>query len=121
MAITIVLDTNIILLQLGGRLAEEIPRGRFFVWAISEIELLSYHSLSNDEESLVGQFLSEMTIVDLNAAVKAETIRIRKEYRLKIPDAIVAATALVLNAELCSNDPVFHRIKNLRCSSLRIK
>ncbi len=118
MAMTVVLDTNIILYHLGGQLVSEIPPASFFVSAISEIELLSYHSLSPEEESTLRKFLDDTTIVDLDVAVKRRAIEVRREYRLKIPDAIVAATALVIDAELISNDPIFRRIQNLRCKSM---
>ncbi len=46
----ILLDTNVVLYLLGGRLANPLPSGEYFVSVISEIELLSYPSLSLEEE-----------------------------------------------------------------------
>lgn len=42
----ILLDTNIVLYFLGGKLANPLPSGQYFVSVITEIELLSYPSLS---------------------------------------------------------------------------
>ena len=117
----VVLDTNIILYHLGGKLVSKIPPANFFVSAISEIELLSYHSLSPEEESTLRELLGETTIVDLDADVKRRAIEVRREFRLKIPDAIVAATALTADADLLSNDPIFHRTPDLRSKSMETK
>lgn len=81
MAMIVVLDTNIILYHLGGQLVSEIPRANFFVSAISEIELFSYHSLSPDEESTLRRFLSDTTIVDLDVTVKRLTIEVRRKIQ----------------------------------------
>lgn len=54
-------------------------------------------------------------IINIDAAIIAETITIRKNYRLKIPDAIIAATAVVLNRTLVGdNDKDFEKIPNLK-------
>jgi len=47
---TFILDTNIVLYFLGARLANPLPSGQYFISVITEIELLSYPSLSPDEE-----------------------------------------------------------------------
>ena len=46
----ILLDTNIILYFLGGRLVDPLPTGEYFLSVITEIELLSYPSIGVDEE-----------------------------------------------------------------------
>lgn len=43
----ILLDTNVVLYFLGGRLMNPLPSGQYFVSVITEIELLSYPSLSS--------------------------------------------------------------------------
>jgi len=47
------LDTNIILYLLGGRLAEPLPKGNSFVSVITEIELLSYPDLDRQTEQKI--------------------------------------------------------------------
>lgn len=41
-----VLDTNIVLYLLGGRLAHPLPDGTYFLSVMSELELLAYPDLS---------------------------------------------------------------------------
>jgi predicted nucleic acid-binding protein len=95
-----VLDTNIILYFLGGRLAEPFPAGAFAISVISELELLAYPGLVASEEQRIRDFLADVPITDLTQLVKHHTVSFRKRFGLKLPDAIVAATALALDATL---------------------
>jgi hypothetical protein len=53
--------------------------------------------------------------------VKKLAIRLRREHQLKLPDAIVAATALSLKAELVTNDTKLLRIPGIASQVLRLK
>ncbi len=98
------LDTNTILYFLGGKVASSIPKGNYYVSVISEIELLSYPNLSNTEETYIRAFLTDVFLVDLNPKVREASIQLRKEHKLKLPDAIIAATAQVYDCMLLTND-----------------
>jgi predicted nucleic acid-binding protein len=91
-----VLDTNVILYFLGGRLADPLPAGDYAISVISELELLAYPGLVSSEEQRVRDFLADISVTDLTQAVKHHAINLRKRFVLKLPDAIVAATALAL-------------------------
>lgn len=99
-----VLDTNAILYLLGGRLVQPLPPGFYFASVITEMELLSYPSLDATVEHDIRGFLSEITVVGLTNVVKENAIFIRRQYGLKLPDAIVVGTAVVLDADLLTND-----------------
>ena len=114
----IVLDTNISLYHLGGRLATPLPDGIFHISIITEIELLSYPSLSPSEAEQIRDFLSKLSIVGIDDSIKNTTISLRKQYRLKLPDAIVAATTQSLNALLLTNDLKLSNIATLPTQSL---
>jgi predicted nucleic acid-binding protein len=58
--------------------------------------------------------------LDLSAPVKQETIRLRI-YRLCLPDAIVAATALHLGVTLLTNDRDLLGVSEIAPRSLRLK
>jgi predicted nucleic acid-binding protein len=49
----------------------------------------------------------------LDHSIKEEAIRLRRSARLKLPDAIVVATALVHGATLITNDRTLHNVPNL--------
>ena len=97
-----VLDTNSLIYALNGDL--KIPQYDYVVSIITEIELLSYSKLTDDEEQSIKMLLSLFKSVSLSEAIKERTIDIRKHYNLKIPDSIIVATAVEENAVLVTSD-----------------
>ena len=114
------LDTNAVLHLLGGRLAEPLVAGEYFVSVITEMELLSYPLLEAEHESHIQGFLSEVVIVDLNSEIKKTAVKLRRMYGLKLPDAIIAATAMVINAELLTNDRKLQAVSGIVVKSLAL-
>jgi len=115
------LDTNAVLYLLGGRLAESLEVGSYFVSVISEMELLSYPRLSIDAASQIRSFLADVTIVELTRDVKTTAIQLRREHGLKLPDAIIAASAMNLEAELLTNDLQLLRALPIHSRALPLK
>ncbi len=66
--------------------------------------MLSYSAIGEAEVLRIEQFLSQVTVIGLHEDLKNAAVALRKKYRLKLPDAIVCATALSVNAVLMSND-----------------
>jgi predicted nucleic acid-binding protein len=116
-----VLDTNAILYLLGGKLAQPLTPALYFVSVISEMELLSYPSLDNAALAQIRSFLSEVTVVELTEEIRDLAIGLRRQHTLKLPDAIVAATALSLQAQLVTNDTKLLRVPSLTCQRLELK
>jgi predicted nucleic acid-binding protein len=116
-----VLDTNAILYLLGGKLAKPLPTGQYFISVISKMELLSYSLLDDPAQSEIESFLSKITIIDLSEPVKKQAILLRREHQLKLPDAIVAATALCLGAALITNDARLLRLPGLSSEKLELE
>ncbi|MBF0147026.1 MAG: type II toxin-antitoxin system VapC family toxin [Magnetococcales bacterium] len=121
MVVNHVLDTNIVLSLLGGQLAEPLPVRQYFASTITEIELLSYPSLSQSEESKIRALLHDIRVVDIDPDIKEKTIRLRRYQGLKLPDAIIAATAFSLNGILLTNDQKIARVPGLQCQSVPLK
>lgn len=109
------LDTNIVLFILSGdeTIARYLHQKDLFLSVISEIELLGYKSLSAAEEKSIRSFLSGFRIIYIDDAIKNEAVRLRKTYGLKLPDCIVAATAISLNLPFITADKQFRQIINL--------
>lgn len=99
-----VMDTNAVLYFLAGHVAQPLPPGVYHVSVITEIELLSYPLLKPDHEAEICDFLADITIVDLSHEIKHRAIALRRQYKLKLPDAVIAATTSCLNAKLLTND-----------------
>lgn len=68
------------------------------------MELLSFHGITPDEERLIRTFLELVSVMPLDTEVEATAIQLRRETRRKMPDAIVAASAVVLHAVLATCD-----------------
>jgi len=115
------LDTNVVLYLLGGRLADPLEPGDYCVSIISEMELLSYPSLGTDAEAEIRAFLSAVTAVGLTQEIKDTAVDLRRRHGLKLPDAIVAATAVVTNAELLTNDAGLLKVPGVSSRSLPLK
>ncbi len=116
-----VLDTNVALYLLGGRLQVPLPTGEFYFSVISEMEMLSYPSLTEDEAQRVRQFLTQVMLVGLSSEIKDAAIALRKQYRLKLPDAIICATALSVDATLLSNDAQLGRVANINVEPVQFQ
>ena len=116
-----VLDTNVILYFLGGRLVDPFPAGDYAISVISELELLAYPGLVSSEEQRVRGFLADIPITDLTQSVKHHAVDLRKRFGLKLPDAIVAATALALEATLLTNDQRLLVLADIPAQTLRVK
>jgi len=116
-------DTNAIIFFLQDLLPEssklslfkELNRRDQYYSIITEIELLSWKRLTEKEKLVISDFLSHFRKIELSEEVKDETIRIRKKLNIKIPDAIIAASALVQGQELLTqNQKDFEKVKGLR-------
>lgn len=105
------LDTNtVIFLTTRGNvipsgLEKELNEADLFISVISEIELFSKPALPSNEEKILRAFLSDrVPIIELTSAIKRETITLRRNAKLKLPDCIIAATAIVQDAVLLTAD-----------------
>ena len=112
---TLIADTNIILYFLGGddNLKSVMLDFDVVVPFMVEIELLCYKNIKPKEEDVIREFLKYSIITEYNEHIKSKTIDIRRKYGLKIPDAMIAATASYLSYPLISADTVFDRIEEI--------
>jgi len=109
------LDTNILIYLLDGdkSLAAMLNRANFYISVITEMELLSYPDLTPAAKENIQELLAACTIIDLNPTVKNKAIEIRRTHRLKLPDAIVAATADYLGLPLFTADKQMDKVEDL--------
>lgn len=113
--INILLESNIALCVLNGDsiLVQYLQDKVFYVSFINELELLGYKKITSAEEAKIDLFLEDCAIVDINEGIKEITKQIRRKYSLKLPDAIVAATAIFLGIPLLSADKQFRHVSDL--------
>ena len=101
-----VFDTNILIDYLNGIEAAKAELARYRARQISIITFIEVMVGAKDagEEKTIQGFLSSFETVELSAEIAKETIEVRKELRLKIPDAIVYATARTQGCLLVSRN-----------------
>ncbi len=94
-------DTNFIIhLNEGNPLVEPFLDYDFAVSFVSEIELLGAFSISKTKKLQLTAILEDCKIFEMDAQIKQNCIKIRQQYKLRIPDAIIAATAIVYKIPL---------------------
>jgi predicted nucleic acid-binding protein len=114
------LDTNIVIGLLKGNEAviqlleqKNCSLSECAVSQITRMELLSYPLLAVDEENKINQFLSTISILMCDETIEQTTIRYRRQQGGKLPDAIIAATALNYQLELLTMDKkMLQQVKN---------
>ena len=115
------IDTNIAIYFLGGVLP---PQSIPFINAvfsagvnlsvITQIELLGWQFPDDSRAAITAAFVERATLFPLDEAVVKQTIVLRRKHRIKLPDAIIAATAIVYELTLLSrNDKDFLVIPGL--------
>jgi predicted nucleic acid-binding protein len=114
------LDTNVALYLLGGRLAAPLPTGSYGVSVITEMELLAWPSLTTEEEKKVRQFLGQLVICELTPSIRARAVQLRRQHHLKLPDAVVCATAMEFGVELWTNDTMLAKVPGLACRAVNL-
>lgn len=89
-------DTNILIDQLNGvaKAGAEIALYRDrAISAVSWIEVLV--GASSGTEEAVRAFLGEFILVPLDEVVSERAVQLRRQHRLKLPDAITLASAQI--------------------------
>jgi len=108
----LLLDTNIIIDFLKqNNAAVDLPslflQHECFTSIIVKLELLKYPDITPDEENTVLEFLRLVPIISLNESIENETIALSRSTKLKLPDAIIGATAIIYGAEVVTRDSYF--------------
>jgi predicted nucleic acid-binding protein len=120
MGLTHVLDTNTVIYFQKGMLVGPLPEGIYGISVITEIELRGFTGLTSEQRHWLQTFFDNIHIIGLTDGIKEETIRLRQHYRIKLPDAIIAATAIEEGAILLTNDRQLHAIEVLNSRELPV-
>lgn len=113
------LDTNAIISLLGGnhKLASDLQNAEWVgISVISQLEFLVFPSLSEADKVLFETLVSRLEVVGLVASqpeLLSKIIGLRQTRKLKLPDAIVAGTALYYQASLVTFDAHFDDVSDL--------
>ena len=114
------LDTNAILYYLKDDsnvvsifrevFAQNVP---VYISAVTELELFAFTNLTFEDESLIEELLGTLS-VPLDSRIARLAALVRRRYRLKVPDSVIAATAMFTGSTLLNrNTRDFRNIPNL--------
>ncbi|MEL7142800.1 MAG: type II toxin-antitoxin system VapC family toxin [Cyanobacteria bacterium J06573_11] len=113
------IDTNaiVVLLQGNNQLAQLLKQASWLgISVISQIEFLAFPKLSQADQQLFEAFLQRVEVIDLKSndnVLISQIIEVRQRFRLKLPDAIIAAMAIQNSANIVTADKAFSRVDTL--------
>ena len=122
MAKTYLIDTSAVIKYLneslpanGLQFIDEVIDEQSQLSFISEIELQVWNPPNDQDLEIYKLFVHQADIIGIDEGIIAEAIRIRKHYQLKLPDAVIAATAITHNLTLVAdNDKDFLKVATLK-------
>ncbi len=105
------IDSNAIIDYLAAKLPaasmekmHSIVNESLFISVITQIETLGFQSGNAAEDINTSNFISLATVLHLTPDIVQQTILLPKLYKIKVPDAIIAATAMVNNFAFISHN-----------------
>jgi tRNA(fMet)-specific endonuclease VapC len=114
-----ILDTNAVVSLLNGNheLAARLETAGYVgISVVTYLEFLAFDSLTDKDRKVFERFASRVDIVPLSHDDKklmTLTLNLRSIHRIKLPDAIIGATAISREALLITNDGHFSGIPTL--------
>ena len=109
--LTYLLDTNSLIYYFQGAPQMDLVFGQIeqgkarpLVSIITEIELLGFPRLTQQDEARIKSLLSGFTVVAVDERIAGQAVALKRRRGIKTPDAIIAATALLENACLVTRD-----------------
>jgi len=105
------LDTNFVINYFkgifkgeAGKFTDSVINDATHISIITRMELLSWKSLKAKDEEVINEFISDSIVFSLQETIVKKTISLRKVSKIKLPDAIIAATAIVYDLHLITHN-----------------
>jgi predicted nucleic acid-binding protein len=86
---------------------------------LSQIEFLAFPNLTENDRRTFQEFSDAVEVVGLGRTERAlidRIVSLRAQHRLKLPDAIIAATAVERDATLITDDHQLQKLSAIRSS-----
>ena len=114
--VRVVCDTNPIIYLLDGNkdIARLLDNKQIYLSVLTELELFGKPNLSVQDNKIIGVLLDECFVIDINQEIKHIYREIKQKHIIKLPDAIIAATAIYLDIPLLTFDKGFKNIPQLK-------
>jgi predicted nucleic acid-binding protein len=122
-----ILDSNIIIyasLTQYKHLRDflKLNESELVVASITKIEVLGYHKLSTTEKLFFENFFNSIKVIELKQNIEDEAIRLRQQRKMSLGDSIIAATGLIENLPIFTNNEIdYLGIENLEIIPMKSK
>lgn len=90
-ALSVILDNNVLLQNC-------------FMSVISELEVLGFPGNTDQDIIQIKQLIAPVTCIELTKPIQQQTIKLRRQHKIKLPDAIILATAQVFDLQILTFD-----------------
>ena len=80
----------------------------FTISFVTYIEFLGYKNISKASE----EYINLATVIEIDKQIIDACVALRKKHKIKLPDAIIAATAIVYDLTLITRNT--HDFKNIK-------
>jgi predicted nucleic acid-binding protein len=119
--IDLIADTNVLIYLLDGRKEAEILNGfSIGISVITELELLSKKRMKSEELTLVKDLIKSCVVLEIEDGIKECFFQIKQIHQMKLPDAVIAATAIFTGLPLVTSDIQFAQIEELNLIEIQI-
>ncbi len=130
----IFLDTNIFLAilnqeenwELAERLLLDVHNGKYTgytsVICVSEI-LSGFYAEGKSEKSEIFltdiKAINNLTITDVDLIIAKDAAKMRAKYKIKLPDAMIAASCMIQKCKLITQDQNLKKVREIEVKSIR--
>ena len=120
--IRILCDTNVLIHLLNNNtdVIEFLNGKQVYISAITELEFYRKPILTSKEIKIIDTLIESCYIVDLTQPIKQLVKQLSRKYKLKLPDVIIAASALYSDIPLVTLDNDFSDIEELNLVLLKL-
>jgi predicted nucleic acid-binding protein len=120
--IRLLCDTNVLIHLLGNKaeVIDFLEGKQVFISVITELELYGKQNISLSETAIIDMLIENCFVIDLLSPIKQIVKKIKQKYKIKLPDAIVAATAIYLDIPLLTFDTDFNKVEELKLILLKV-
>jgi toxin FitB len=105
------IDTNILIYYFDDlipgntvHIVDEIFSKSFNISIISKVEFLGWQKFDEEQYKKAALFVDGSTVISLSEKIANEAIHLKRQKRMKLPDAVIVSTCLINGFTLVTRD-----------------